>query len=183
MRGITYLKLFNGINAVLILAQRLGALWKDFSRKGITPVKFKSWVEFDGAMNVQRATNGLVSFMDLTHPHPADERPCVKGDWVLSLEVAEYSSTVYRSLYIRNLRCSCAVLGPLSRGLCQHRLVDWGMSTQKSRRMQSRPWQEQEVGFFVVDEEATEALHSTGFSFYQSFQEEYCCISSKKSDS
>jgi hypothetical protein len=69
----------------------------------------KSWVGFDGAMNVQSATDGLVRFMDLTQPHPADVRPCVKGDWVLSLEVAEHIPPEFTDHYIRNLRCSCTV--------------------------------------------------------------------------
>lgn len=65
----------------------------------------KGWVGFDGAMNVQDQTNGLVKFMDLTQPHAADERPCVAADWVLSLEVAEHIPVVHTDAYLRNVRC------------------------------------------------------------------------------
>ena len=68
-----------------------------------------SWVGFDGAMNVQNATDGLVRYMDLTQPHAADERPCIKGDWVLSLEVAEHIPPQFTDSYIRNIRCSCRI--------------------------------------------------------------------------
>lgn len=97
--------LFNGMN-VVDLGAGLGHYGKIFKEEG-SPVK--SWVGFDGAMNVESATDGLVRFMDLTQPHPADERPCVKGDWVLSLEVAEHIPPQFTDHYIRNLRCSCTV--------------------------------------------------------------------------
>lgn len=82
--------LFRGMD-VIDLGAGLGHYGKIFLEKG-SPVK--SWVGFDGAMNVQKATNGLVRYMDLTQPDPTDERPCIKGDWVLSLEVAEHSKLV-----------------------------------------------------------------------------------------
>mmetsp|Transcript_8306 Transcript_8306/g.14062 ORF Transcript_8306/g.14062 Transcript_8306/m.14062 type:complete len:333 (-) Transcript_8306:76-1074(-) len=97
--------LFKGMN-VVDLGAGLGHYGKIFREEG-SPVK--SWVGFDGAMNVESATDGLVRFMDLTQPHPADERPCVKGDWVLSLEVAEHIPPQFTDHYIRNLRCSCTV--------------------------------------------------------------------------
>ena len=97
--------LFRGMD-VVDLGAGLGHYGKIFTEKG-SPVK--SWVGFDGAMNVQSATDGLVRFMDLTQPHPADERPCVKGDWVLSLEVAEHIPPEFTDHFVRNLRCSCAV--------------------------------------------------------------------------
>mmetsp|Transcript_22688 Transcript_22688/g.34025 ORF Transcript_22688/g.34025 Transcript_22688/m.34025 type:complete len:341 (-) Transcript_22688:206-1228(-) len=97
--------LFNGMS-VVDLGAGLGNYGKIFNEEG-SPVK--SWVGFDGAMNIQGATNGLVRYMDLTQPHPADERPCVKGDWVLSLEVAEHILPQFIDHYIRNLRCSCTV--------------------------------------------------------------------------
>lgn len=97
--------LFNGMN-VVDLGAGLGHYGKIFKEEG-SPVK--SWVGFDGAMNVESATDGFVRFMDLTQPHPADERPCVKGDWVLSLEVAEHIPPQFTDHYIRNLRCSCTI--------------------------------------------------------------------------
>jgi hypothetical protein len=94
-------------NATVVdLGAGLGHYGKIFIASN-SPVK--SWVGFDGAMNVQSATDNLVRFMDLTQPHPADERPCVKGDWVLSLEVAEHIPPEFTDHYVRNVRCSCRV--------------------------------------------------------------------------
>ena len=103
-------KLFKD-SSVVDLGAGLGHYGKIFTEKG-SPVR--SWVGYDGAMNVQSATDGLVKYMDLTQPHPADERPCVKGDWVLSLEVAEHIPPQYTDHYLRNIRCSCTVGAVLS---------------------------------------------------------------------
>ena len=54
--------LFRGMD-VIDLGAGLGHYGKIFLEKG-SPVK--SWIGYDGAMNVQKATNGLVKFMDLT---------------------------------------------------------------------------------------------------------------------
>jgi len=74
----------------------------------------QEWVGYDGAMNVQSATDGMVRYMDLTQPHAADERPCLGADWVLSLEVAEHIPTQYTDAYLRNVRCRAKVGAVLS---------------------------------------------------------------------
>ena len=88
--------------SVVDLGAGLGHYGRIFNEPN-APVK--SWRGFDGALNVQTVTNGLVRFMDLTQPHATDERPCVQGDWVLSLEVAEHIPVKYTDAYLRNVRC------------------------------------------------------------------------------
>ena len=144
--------IFNGMN-VVDLGAGLGHYGKIFREKG-SPVK--SWVGFDGAMNVESATDGLVRFMDLTQPHPADERPCVKGDWVLSLEVAEHIPPQFTDHYIRNLRCSCTVGA----------VVSWAVPAQVGGLGHVNCKEEKDAiaamerwGFFV-DRNATEAAQA-----------------------
>jgi len=78
------------------------------------------WVGYDGAMNVQARTDGLVRFMDLTQPHASDERPCVGADWALSLEVAEHIPVKDTDNYLRNVRCRARVGA----------VISWGLPTQ-----------------------------------------------------
>ena len=114
----------------------------------------KSWVGFDGAINVQSATDGLVKFMDLTQPHAADERPCVKGYWVLSLEVAEHIPPQHTDSYLRNIRCHATVGAVLSwaRPSQKGGLGHVNMKLQKDAIAAVMRWG------FVVDEEATKAV-------------------------
>ena len=78
------------------------------------------WVGYDGAINVQGATDGLVKFMDLTQPHALDERPCVAADWVLSLEVAEHIPVEHTDSFLRNVRCHAR----------QGAVISWALPTQ-----------------------------------------------------
>ncbi len=143
---------FNGMS-VVDLGAGLGHYGKIFREEG-SPVK--SWVGFDGAMNVESATDGLVRFMDLTQPHPADERPCVKGDWVLSLEVAEHIPPQFTDHFIRNLRCSCTVGA----------VVSWAVPAQTGGLGHVNCKEEKDAiaamerWGFVVDREATEAVQA-----------------------
>jgi len=145
--------LFNGMS-VVDLGAGLGHYGKIFLEEG-SPVK--SWVGFDGAMNVQSATDGLVRFMDLTQPHPADERPCVKGDWVLSLEVAEHIPPEFTDHYIRNLRCSCTVGA----------VVSWAVPAQTGGLGHVNTKEKKDAVAamarwgFVVDDEASEAVQTS----------------------
>mmetsp|Transcript_26548 Transcript_26548/g.41650 ORF Transcript_26548/g.41650 Transcript_26548/m.41650 type:complete len:347 (+) Transcript_26548:105-1145(+) len=143
---------FNGMS-VVDLGAGLGHYGKIFREEG-SPVK--SWVGFDGAMNVERATDGLVRFMDLTQPHPADERPCVNGDWVLSLEVAEHIPPQFTDHFIRNLRCSCTVGAVVSWAVPSQRggLGHVNCKEQKDAIAAMERWG------FVVDREATEAAQA-----------------------
>jgi len=142
--------IFNGIT-VVDLGAGLGHYGKIFTEKG-SPVKL--WVGFDGAMNVQSATDGLVRFMDLTQPHAADERSCVKGDWVLSLEVAEHIPPQFTDSYIRNIRCSCTVGA----------VVSWGIPAQTGGLGHVNTMEQKDAiaamarWGFVVDKEATQAV-------------------------
>ncbi len=144
---------FKGMN-VVDLGAGMAHYGKIFTEKG-SPVK--SWVGFDGAMNVQNATDGLVRFMDLTQPHPADERPCVKGDWVLSLEVAEHIPPQFTDHYVRNLRCSCTVGA----------VVSWARPVQTGGLGHVNTKEEKDAiaamarWGFVVDEEATQAVKNS----------------------
>ena len=97
--------------SVIDLSAGLGHCGKIFTEQGLP---MRSWVGYDGAMNVQNVSDGLVRFMNLTQPHPSDERACVKGDWVLSLEVAEHIPPEYTDHYLRNICCSCTVGAVLS---------------------------------------------------------------------
>jgi drug/metabolite transporter (DMT)-like permease len=56
---------------------------------------------YDGAENIEHATNGTVRFMDLSEPQPWE----VLGvrDWVLSLEVAEHIPAAFESTYLFNI--------------------------------------------------------------------------------
>jgi hypothetical protein len=92
---------FNG-KKVVDLGAGLGHYGKIFKESKDYKV---DWVGYDGAINVQEATNGLVKYMDLAQPHATDERPCVAGDWVLSLEVAEHLPLEYMDAFLRNIRC------------------------------------------------------------------------------
>ena len=112
-----------------------------------------SWVGFDGAMNVQNATDGLVRYMDLTQPHAADERPCIKGDWVLSLEVAEHIPPQFTDSFILNIRCSCHIGA----------VVLWALPSQTgglghvNTKHQKDAIEAMARWGFYVDEEATKA--------------------------
>lgn len=79
---------------------------------------------YDGALNVQKVSDGLVRFMDLTQPHAADERPCVGADWVMSLEVAEHIPVIHTNAYLRNVRCRARVGA----------VVSWGQPEQTGGR-------------------------------------------------
>lgn len=144
--------LFRGAN-VVDLGAGLGHYGKIFTQEG-SPVK--SWVGFDGAMNVESATDGLVRFMDLTQPHPADERPCVKGEWVISLEVAEHIPPQFTDHYIRNLRCSCTVGA----------VVSWAHPSQKgglghvNTKLEEDAISAMERWGFTIDREASEAVQA-----------------------
>lgn len=87
---------------VVDLGAGLGHYGKIFREPGS---KVKEWVGYDGAINVQEATDGLVKFMDLTQPNAIDERPCIAADWVLSLEVAEHIPVEHTDAFLRNVRC------------------------------------------------------------------------------
>jgi len=78
--------------------------------------KVKEWVGYDGAMNVQEQTEGLVRFMDLTQPHASDERPCVGADWAMSLEVAEHIPVEHTDAFLRNVRCRARIGAVISWG-------------------------------------------------------------------
>jgi hypothetical protein len=136
------------------LGAGLGHYGKIFTAQD-SPVK--SWVGFDGAMNVQNATGGFVRFMDLTQPHPADERPCVKGDWVLSLEVAEHIPPEFTDHYVRNVRCS-AEIGAV---------VSWAVPSQTGGlgHVNTKETKDAMAAMmrwgFVVDEEATKAVQGS----------------------
>ncbi|CAF3388509.1 unnamed protein product [Rotaria socialis] len=56
---------------------------------------------FDGAENIENASNGTVRFMDLSEPQPWE----ILGvrDWVLSLEVAEHIPASFESTYLHNI--------------------------------------------------------------------------------
>uniref|UniRef100_A0A7S2Y1H1 Methyltransferase type 11 domain-containing protein n=1 Tax=Fibrocapsa japonica TaxID=94617 RepID=A0A7S2Y1H1_9STRA len=117
----------------------------------------KSWVGYDGAMNVQEQTKGLVRFMDLTQPHASDERPCVGADWVLSLEVAEHIPVVHTDAYLRNIRCRARVGA----------VISWGRPEQKgglghvNTRTESDAIAAVERWGFKVDWELTNAARAT----------------------
>ena len=152
--------LFRGAN-VVDLGAGLGHYGKIFIEEG-SPVK--SWVGFDGALNVESATDGLVRFMDLTQPHPADERPCVKGDWVLSLEVAEHIPPQFTDHYIRNLRCSCTVGA----------VVSWAHPSQTgglghvNTKVEEDAIAAMERWGFTVDKEASESVQAAaGMSHFK----------------
>lgn len=142
--------LFNGMD-VVDLGAGLGHYGKVFTEDN-SPVK--SWAGYDGAMNVQNATNGFVRFMDLTQPHPADERPCVKGDWVLSLEVAEHIPPQFTDHYIRNLRCSCTTGAVVSWALP----IQTGGLGHVNCKEQKDAIAAMERWGFVVDKEATQVI-------------------------
>ena len=96
-------KVFHGAT-VVDLGAGLGHYGKLFQNTTV-----KKWTGYDGAINVQEATDGYVRFMDLTQPHAADERPCVGADWVLSLEVAEHIPPQYMDAFLRNIRCHAKI--------------------------------------------------------------------------
>lgn len=87
---------------VIDLGAGLGHYGKIFQEEGS---KVAGWEGYDGAMNVEKATNGLVKFMDLTQPDAADQRLCSAGDYVLSLEVGEHIPKEHQENYLRNIRC------------------------------------------------------------------------------
>ena len=91
---------------VVDLGAGLGHYGKIFREPG-SPVK--AWVGYDGAINVDAVTEGLVRFMDLTQPDGSDERPCIQADWVMSLEVAEHIPVMHTDAYLRNIRCHARV--------------------------------------------------------------------------
>jgi len=87
---------------VVDLGAGLGHYGRIFNEEGS---KVSKWEGYDGALNVNEVTNGLVNFMDLTQPDAADERDCVSADWVLSLEVGEHIPPEYTENFLRNIRC------------------------------------------------------------------------------
>jgi len=87
---------------VVDLGAGLGHYGKYFRKEGS---KVAGWVGYDGALNVNRVTDGLVKFMDLTQPDAGDERECDSADWVMSLEVGEHIPSEYADAYLRNIRC------------------------------------------------------------------------------
>lgn len=99
---------------VVDLGAGLGHYGKIFQEPN-SPVK--AWVGYDGAINVEEVTEGLVRFMDLTQPHATDERSCVQADWAMSLEVAEHIPVVHTDAYLRNIRCHARVGAVISWGL------------------------------------------------------------------
>ena len=142
--------LFRGAD-VIDLGAGLGHYGKIFVAPG-SPVK--SWAGFDGAINVRGATDGFVSFMDLTQPHAADERPCVQGDWVLSLEVAEHIPPEFTDSFLRNVRCSCRVGA----------VVSWAVPSQTGGLGHVNTKEQKDAiaamarWGFVLDEEASKTL-------------------------
>jgi len=87
---------------VIDLGAGLGHYGKLFRQEGS---KVAGWVGYDGALNVNKVTDGLVKFMDLTQPDAGDERECDTADWVMSLEVGEHIPAEYADAYLRNIRC------------------------------------------------------------------------------
>lgn len=87
---------------VVDLGAGLGHYGKIFKEEGS---KVADWKGYDGALNINVVTDGLVNFMDLTQPDAADERDCAAGDWVLSLEVGEHIPKEYMHNFLRNIRC------------------------------------------------------------------------------
>jgi cyclopropane fatty-acyl-phospholipid synthase-like methyltransferase len=110
-------EIFNG-KSVVDLGAGLGHYGVILSKVAGTTV---DWVGYDGAINVQGATDGLVRFMDLTQPHAADERPCVAGDWVMSLEVAEHIPVEHTDAFLRNVRCHAR----------EGAVISWALPTQR----------------------------------------------------
>jgi hypothetical protein len=108
--------IFNG-KSVVDLGAGLGHYGTIFQK--VEGVKV-DWVGYDGAINVQGATDGLVRFMDLTQPHASDERPCVAGDWALSLEVAEHIPPEHTDAFLRNIRCHAR----------EGAVISWALPTQ-----------------------------------------------------
>jgi len=69
-----------------------------------------AWEGYDGAVNVEEVTDGLIKYMDLTQPAAIDQRPCGgQADWVLSLEVAEHIPPEHTDAFLRNIRCRARV--------------------------------------------------------------------------
>jgi len=94
-------------NATVVdLGAGLGHYGKIFQEPG-SPVR--AWAGYDGALNVEDVTDGLVRFMDLTQPDATDARPCVGADWVMSLEVAEHIPPPFTDAFLRNVRCHARV--------------------------------------------------------------------------
>ena len=91
--------------------------------------------------------------MDLTQPHAADERPCIKGGWVLSLEVAEHIPPQFTDSYIRNIRCSCRIGAVLS---WAHPSQTGGLGHVNTKHQKDAIEAMTRWGFYV-DEEATKA--------------------------
>ena len=87
---------------VVDLGADLGHYGKIFREEGS---KVKEWEGYDGTMNVEKVTNGLVHFMDLSQPDAADQRLCAEGEYVLSLEVGEHIPKEYQENFLRNIRC------------------------------------------------------------------------------
>ena len=91
---------------VVDLGAGLGHYGRIFQEPG-SPVQ--AWAGYDGALNVEDVTDGLVRFMDLTQPDASDARPCVGADWVMSLEVAEHIPPQFTDAFLRNVRCHARV--------------------------------------------------------------------------
>lgn len=58
-----------------------------------------TWQGYDGSENIEEATRGRVTFMDLSSPQWLGQR----FDWVLSLEVGEHLPQQFELIFIRNL--------------------------------------------------------------------------------
>ncbi len=56
------------------------------------------WRGYDGAGNVEQATNGFVSWFDLTLPLSLP-----RADWVMALEVGEHVPPEHEKMFVRNL--------------------------------------------------------------------------------
>ena len=58
------------------------------------------WTGYDGAEQVEEATNGFVQYMDLSKPHWLGKQ----YDWVMSLEVGEHMPSEMAAALVDNLK-------------------------------------------------------------------------------
>lgn len=109
---------------------------------------------YDGALNVEEKSGGLVKHMDLTQPSPIDRRPCgSQADWVLSLEVAEHIPPQYTDSFLRNVRCRARI----------GTILSWAATSQRrdihvNTKDMDDAIKEVERWGFKVDMEATKVL-------------------------
>ena len=141
-------------------------------RRDDSPVA--GWVGYDGALNVEEVTSGLVRFMDLTQPDAADTRPCVKGDWVLSLEVGEHIDRKYMESYLRNVRCHSR----------EGAVISWARPTQTGGLNHVNMMEDDDVDKalarwgFVKDAELTrQARNSASFKHFKNTASVYRVVS------